>query len=256
MTTRIKSDLYDRVQNQKWFYEFDLPNGQKTQSFLPQGIEKIHGTRLNMLWLALNPLVNDEWSKFTAIDIACNQGFFASHLARKGCQDVLAVDARSEHIASTRLIADVYELKNLRTLPFDVNANNTDSFGTFDICIIFGLLYHVENPVGLLRLARKLTRKVCIIETQVVPNLTGVVDWGAHQFVRPIIGSIGIIDEIAETNALEASTTGICLCPSFESLCWLMLKVGFNRVEKIMPPTDSYEQHVSFKRVMVVGYVD
>ena len=49
---------------------------------------------------------------------------------------------------------------------------------------MLGLLYHVENPVGALRLARALTRRACVIETQVTPNMTGVVDWGAYTFQR------------------------------------------------------------------------
>jgi tRNA (mo5U34)-methyltransferase len=70
-----------------------------------------------------------------------------------------------------------------------------------------------------------------------------------------VIGSLAIIDETAETHAPEASTTGICLCPSFEALVWLLGKVGFARVERIAPPDDAYEQHASGKRVMVVAHV-
>jgi hypothetical protein len=71
-----------------------------------------------------------------------------------------------------------------------------------------------------------------------------------------MVGSFALIDETAETHAPEASTTGICLCPSYEALVWVLAKVGFARVERVAPPPDAYEQHASGKRVMVVAHVD
>jgi tRNA (mo5U34)-methyltransferase len=250
------SEALAQVRARQWFYEFDLPDGTTTPSYLPPGVAKIHSTRLEMLWRALAPLAAAGWPALTAVDVACHQGFFASHLARKGCRDVLAVDARPEHIADTALIGALYGLPNLRTAQVDINRLDPATLGTFDVTLMLGLLYHVENPVGTMRLARALTRRACVIETQVVPNMTGVVDWGAYTFQRPMIGSFAIIDETDETHAPEASTTGICLCPSYDALVWVLRKVGFARVERIAPPADAYEQLAAGKRVMVIAYVD
>lgn len=250
-----QSDVLSAIRARRWFYEFDLPDGTRTPSYLPPGVEKIHSTRLDMLWRGLEPIVRDEWPQLSVIDVACHQGYFATQVARKGCRDVLAIDARDEHVADTRLIGQAFGLANLRTQQADINSLNAAQLGTFDVTLMLGLLYHVENPVGVLRLARALTRRVCVIETQVVPNMTGVVDWGAYTFQRPMVGSVAIIDETAETHAPEASTTGICLCPSYEALVWLLHKVGFAAVERVGPPADAYEQHASGKRVMVVARV-
>jgi hypothetical protein len=110
--------------------------------------------------------------------------------------------------------------------------------------------------LGALRVARALTRHLCVVETQVVPNLSGMVDYGSYKFVRPLQGSFGIIDETDDTHGPEASTTGICLVPSTEALCWIMRKIGFSRVEVLPVPADGYEQLVHGKRVMVAAYVD
>ena len=110
--------------------------------------------------------------------------------------------------------------------------------------------------MGALRVARSLTRRLCVVETQVVPGMTGWVDYGSYRFVRPLKGSFGIIDEIDDTHGPEASTTGICLVPSVEALCWIMQRVGFSRVEVLPVPHDGYEQLVHHKRVMVAGWVD
>ena len=244
----------DAVASRPWFYEFDLPDGRTTTSYLPPGVAEIHTTRLQMLEMALAPVVNGDWAGHSVIDVACHQGYFSSHLARKGCQ-VLGIDARAEHIADTELIARAYGLPNLRSAQYDINILRPDELGKFDITLMLGLLYHIENPVGAIRLARALTRKACVIETQVVPNMTGVVDWGSYKFQRPLVASFGIIDETAEIHAPEASTTGICVTPSYEALLFLMRKLGFGRIERIPVPDGGYEQLASGKRVMVIGYV-
>jgi hypothetical protein len=218
-------------------------------------VAQIHTTRLEMLFSALEPVVGGDWAGHSVVDVACHQGFFASHLARKGCQ-VLGIDARPEHVADTELIARAYGIDNLRAAQYDINIVPHAELGRFDITLMLGLLYHIENPVGAIRLARALTKKACVIETQVVPNMTGVVDWGSFQFQRPMVASFGIIDETAETHAPEASTTGICVTPSYEALLFLMRKLGFGRVERVSVPAGGYEQLASGKRVMVIGFVD
>ena len=244
----------DRVLARPWFYEFEFPDGRRTSSYLPRGVEQIHTTRLEMLLSAVGPIVSGDWSKHSVIDVACHQGYFASHLARKGC-DVLGIDARPEHVRDTTLIAEAYGLGNLRAAQHDLNSLDASTLGQFDITLMLGLLYHIENPVGAIRIARALTRKACVIETQVVPNMTGIVDWGSYQFQRPMVASFGIIDETAETHAPEASTTGICVTPSYEALLFMMYKLGFSRVERVGVPAGGYEQLASGKRVMVVGFV-
>ena len=64
----------DHVLARQWFYEFDLPGGRKTRSYLPAGVEKIHTTRLEMLLSALEPIVSvasrQKWSDMNSA-ISC-----------------------------------------------------------------------------------------------------------------------------------------------------------------------------------------
>jgi tRNA (mo5U34)-methyltransferase len=88
------ADLLRRVRERRWFYEFDLPDGTSTQSYLPDGVARIHTTRLAMLWQALAPIAAAGWERLSVVDVACHQGYFATHVARKGCREVVAIDAR------------------------------------------------------------------------------------------------------------------------------------------------------------------
>jgi len=47
--------LLERVRARQWFYEFELPDGTRTRSALPAGVEAIHTTRLAMLDAVLDP---------------------------------------------------------------------------------------------------------------------------------------------------------------------------------------------------------
>ncbi|MGZ5034705.1 MAG: class I SAM-dependent methyltransferase [Usitatibacter sp.] len=248
--------LLDRVRAKEWFYEFDLPDGTRTKSYLPAGVEKIHDTRLKLMEKALDEAVGSDCSALTAVDLACHQGWFAMHLAKRGFREIVGVDGRDEHLSDARLMAGILGVKSFRTLKLNLEEAHAADIGEHDVALMLGLLYHLENPVRALRLARAVTRRTLIIESQVVPHMSGVVDWGAYTFQRHMVGAFGIIDETDETHANEAGIHGICLAPSIEALEWLLKRVGFARVERLLPPDDGYEQLVGQKRAMFAAHVE
>lgn len=252
----MNHDMEKKVLAKKWFYEFDLPSGAKTTSYLPEEAQLVHTTRKDMLYAALDPLFENKWSQSRAIDLACHEGYFASLLAQRGCQEVVGIDIRKEHVDDAELIMKTLQYTQFSAHLSDVHAIDKNQFGEFEIVLMFGLLYHLENPIGALRVARSLCKEVCLVETQVAPNLSGIIDWGNYRFNKMMQGSYAIIDETEETHGPEMSSTGICLCPSVEGLLWTMKKVGFKRVGLVKPPHDGYEQHVYGKRVMAIGYVE
>ena len=246
----------ERVRSRPWFYEFDLPDGTRTKSTLPAGVEQIHTTRLAMMEAALDRAVGQDCSQLTAVDLACHQGWFALHLARRGFRSITAVDARAEHLADAQLMADVLGVRTLKPVQLDIEDARADEIGVHDVTLMLGLLYHLENPVRALRLARAVTGRVMLIESQVVPHLAGLIDWGSVQFQRHMVGTFGIVDETEERHAPEAGVRGICLAPSIEALEWLLRRVGFARVERLEPPAGGYEQLVNRKRAMFAAHVN
>ncbi|GIX32300.1 MAG: hypothetical protein KatS3mg125_0256 [Lysobacterales bacterium] len=238
-----------------WFYPFRLPSGAVTPTYDGGALDAIHYTRRNMLDHALAALFPGERGDLRALDLACHQGYFACHLAQSGFGEVVGTDARVEHIEDARFMSGLLGLQErLRFLPMDVHEATPERLGgSFDLVLCFGLIYHLENPVGALRSARALTRRALLIETQLVPGLSGMVDYGSYRFVRPLKGSFGLIDETEETHGPEASTTGICLVPSREALLWILERLGFARIEILPPPEDAYEQLRFGKRIMVLA---
>lgn len=248
--------LEEKALQKKWFYEFTFPSGRQTELYIPPEMAVIHTTRLQMLDAVIEPLFGDRWRETTAIDIACHEGYFSTFLAGKYCKKVLGIDTREEHVTDASLIRDIYGYKNLDYRVGDVRTMDATDYEPADIVLVFGLLYHLENPVQAIRLASQLTRNVCIIETQITPNITGIVDWGACTNHREIQGTFSIIDETEETDKPEASISGISVVPSKEALFWLFKHFGFKRIEVVPVPAGGYEQLVSGNRVVIAAYRD
>jgi tRNA (mo5U34)-methyltransferase len=247
--------LYQQALERAWFYPLTLPDGRVLPSTHDGRVDAIHVTRSRMLDAFIAKKFNGDRSALSAVDLACHQGWFSLQLARAGFGSVAAIDARAEHVADADLLAKVYGLSAIAPRQRDVFALTPQQDGTHDLVLMFGLLYHLENPVGALRVARSLTKTACVIETQVVPHMSGMVDWGSYEYVRPLKGCFGIIDEIDETHAPEASVTGVCLAPSTEGLLWLLRAVGFSDAYVLPVPDDGYEQLRHGKRVMVAAIV-
>ncbi len=245
----------DAAMARQWFYPYRLPDGRTVPSTHAHKLDAIHHTRSALLARALRRHFPQGVAGLRALDLACHQGWFSVQLARYGFAEVVGVDARPEHVADTALIAQALELPQIRTVQSDVHAVTGLGLGEFDVVLNFGLIYHLENPVGALRVTRAMCRGMAAVETQVVPHLSGNVDWGHHTFVKPLMGCFGIIDETEETHGPEMSTTGICLAPSTPALIWILEKCGFRDVAVVPPDEDAYEQHRYGKRVVVAGRV-
>jgi len=250
----LDTALKAQIEARQWFYEFDLPDGSTTQSYLPEDAQAVHDTRWQMAQSILSPLTRTS-NGLTALDLASHQGWFSKKLCDIGCSTVTGLEPRQQHVDDAELMKRAFGLEQLRFVNSDIQHIDQTGVEPADIVLMLGLLYHLENPVGAIRTAFKYCKSVCLIETQVGPHLSGMLDWGSYQFVRPIMGNFTVIDETDETHANEASTEGICLAPSAETLVWIMTKVGFRDVSLVQPGQNAYEQHQHLKRVMAVGWV-
>ncbi|WP_376691813.1 class I SAM-dependent methyltransferase [Wenzhouxiangella sp. EGI_FJ10409] len=246
----------EAVLAREWFYPFELPSGRVTPTYNDGQLDPVHATRLRMMNQMLDWTWGRELDGLRAVDLGCHQGFFAASLAQRGCREVLGIDARQSLVDDSNLMASALGLDNLRAVQSDIHAVDAERLGRFDIVLMFGLLYHLEDPVGALRIAHALTGRLCLIETQVAPHMAGPVDFGHHTCVKDMKGCFGIVDETDATHVDEAGTRGICLLPSTPALLWILGKIGFKRVGLVKPPPDAYEQLSTGKRVMVAAFRD
>src|SRR5258705_10259692 len=125
-----------RGRSRPWFYEFDLPDGTRTKTTVPEDVGKIHSTRLAMMEKVLDAAVGRDCSALTAVDLACHQGWFAMHLARRNFRSILAVDARPEHLADAQLMADVLGIRTLQLLQLDIEEARAEQIGVHDVTLM------------------------------------------------------------------------------------------------------------------------
>jgi SAM-dependent methyltransferase len=188
------------------------------------------------------------------LDIGCHEGFYSVAMAPKGMREVRGIDVRPESLTKARFVAEVLGLKNIS---FEERSVEDLAAGeSYDLCLFLGVLYHLENPVAALRNISRITRELCIVETQVVDEIEGRTEWGARAWTRPYQGILALIDESGEfyNQNTETGASPVATCPSPKALEFLLRQAGFRRTEIIAPPPDAYEQHRRGKRVVCAAY--
>jgi tRNA (mo5U34)-methyltransferase len=249
--------LEEKILSREWFYEFQLPSGRKTKSYVANEVQPIHQTRQRMVFNYLEERVGDRWCELRCLDLGCHEGYFALQLASRGCREVLGVDAREENLGHATLIRDLHGLGNLSFRCGNILELESAGLGEFDVVLMLGLLYHIPDVIGALRVARALTKGVCLIETQLAPELPSEMEWGRKEFKKQIKGCFAIVDESQELAAgnREASLDSISLVPSRDALAYLLPQLGFAEVEMLLPLGDAYEQLARGMRVMIAATV-
>jgi len=236
--------LLRQIHAQKWFYEFELPDGTRTESYLPREVRAIHSTRARALRTFLEAASGD-----TALDVACHEGYFSLLLADR-FQRVVAIDKNAASLEKAALIA-----RAMRTKHIDFHHSSLEELPSdqlFDFTLCFGLLYHVDNPVALIRKLASVTRDAICIETQVLPfEWDGTIEDGSYKWLRPAQGLFGLV--VDYSTSPEGGLTDVALVPSLAALTFLLGSVGFGNVRLYEPTDDDYEQFVRRQRVILLA---
>ncbi|MEP7340664.1 MAG: ATP-binding cassette domain-containing protein [Acidobacteriota bacterium] len=237
-----------------WFFPFELPSGRRTKCMLDPDVARIHDSRWQMLRAALEPLCDGDWSQLSCLDVGCNQGYFALQLAQLGCRRVVGIDAVAAHLDDANLMRRIWGADNLRFHHMDWLKLSPKDLEPFDVVLLFGFLYQLENPLGALRQAKAFANRAVVIETQLAPELPNRMEWGSKKWSIEIEGSFALLDRTTDVQSPAGTLTPISLCPSRAALLWTLGKLGFAPVEVCPPPPDAYEQMASGQRAMIIAY--
>ena len=241
-----------------WMYEFDLGGGVRTTTMSPELMD-IHRTRAAVSEPVVRAVLADAGPAATAIDLACSEGWFAHRLLEWGAGTVCGVDIRAENTRRAALVRDRLgiEAERLTLRTSDVFDLDPDELGTFDAVLCLGLVYHLENPVGALRIARALTRGVCIVESQLTEQVDPIRHgWGqtGHFLDQPASwASYYEPPQLQDGYPIAAFGGVISLVPNRAALLQAMQIAGFRRVEELVPATGN-PQYVEGQRLVVAGW--
>ena len=217
-----------------WMYEFDLGDGIKTP-LMCEELRSVHRTREEMIMPIVDRYFPDGLEGKRALDIGCSEGYFSHLLYQRGA-DVKGIDARVFNIDRAIAVREFYGYDSYR-LHFQVN----DIFKfriyhppRYDVAFFLGILYHLENPMGALRILYDLTKTLAIIETQLTRQHAPLVSgWGMATKVFELPASFGAFLEPDQESNNLASFHSLSFVPN-DSAVRLMLKtVGFSEVKRV-----------------------
>jgi SAM-dependent methyltransferase len=136
------------------------------------------------------------------LDIACNSGFWAIQCALLGA-DVVGFDARPELVEQSNFIKSIVGIENVefRLLDFwEMSPQSLD--GTFDVVLNLGILYHLPDPLEVLKLTKTMAHKTIILDT------------GVYFSDAPVIK----LKWEEPTDIRAANSAGIVSCPSKKAI--------------------------------------
>jgi hypothetical protein len=194
----------------------------------------------------------------TALDIACNEGWYAHRLLEWGAARVAASDSREMNVRRARLIRDHFGIgsERLEISQADLFDLDPEALGRFDVVCMLGIVYHLENPIGAMRIARSLTKSLCVIESQVT-RLDDPIELGYNDGeVIAENGSFAVHRESAadtQLSPLAAMPGVISLIPNKAALLELALAVGFASAEVVAEPTGTDGRPLRGDRAVVLA---
>lgn len=238
----------DRVKARRWFYRFELPDGTLTDTHTPPDVLPIHETRRTKLRDVLRTYVGDA-ARLRAIDFAAHEGFFSIELARHFGR-VDGFDLRPDNVAAARLIAEALGVRNATFTQANLQEMAFEERHRADFVLIYGLLYHLEDPIRVLRLAAQLSRKHILLETQVFPyDVSGRIEDGHYKTQRSVTGVFALSPDYPDKSV--GGPTNMCLIPSINALTYLLQSFGFKTVQTLPSEPDDYEQIRRGARVII-----
>jgi tRNA (mo5U34)-methyltransferase len=153
------ADVRRRVSEIDWFHRIELRPGLVTPG--------IDDTPAKWKALQMPPLAGK-----SVLDVGANNGYFSFAAEREGAARIVAVDAPAWgdaawgskdgfNFAREALGSKVQDVHS------DLYALSPDELGTFDVVLMLGVLYHVEDPILALRRMAALTNELLVLETLV-----------------------------------------------------------------------------------------
>jgi tRNA (mo5U34)-methyltransferase len=249
----IVSNLEQELQKfDRWMYEFDLGNGVKTQTY-SESLQPIHAVRHSMIFSFLDS-ISFNYPDATLLDLACNEGYFTFEAMKRGAKSGLGIDARPLNIDKANFIKANIPALNCEFRVGDIYDYPYEN-KKYDVVFLLGILYHVENPIGLLRLAASLTSKFLFVETQLCQTRGAIpFGWGSSDlYLEGTEYCVLHQEQDIEGNPL-ASLGGFSFVPNIAAVVAMLRAAGFCSVVQLHPNSLVREpQYDKIDRAILVG---
>lgn len=199
-----------------WFSNYRLPWGKEVIEW-PECFSGINHEFFRQREERIFPTIEQKFPKSsTILDLGCADGYFPIAAWRRGYRSITAVDCREDNIRRAKFAAKLHQAK-IRWVHQDVYQYTTRK--RFDLILCQGLLYHLENPIGLFEILKKTAAKGIVLS-----------GW-ARYHEKPVF-----IFEKEESGDIRNSKKKNILIPSVAVVEALLSAYEFKNVVVLRPP--------------------
>jgi len=195
-----------------WFHRIELPGGLVTPGWSDPRVDKLPHFGLP-----------EDMSGMRVLDIGHAEGFFSFEAERRGAAEVIGIEnyppmARKFEIC--RAASDSHARSYLASV-YDLSPQ---TFGTFDLVMFFGVLYHLRHPILALQKIQSVCTGTLLMQTATCDNTSDKPVAEFHPF--------GLQSGPPENPSYDPT----CFWFPNIACCAAMLQhVGFKDVERISP---------------------
>jgi tRNA (mo5U34)-methyltransferase len=154
----VDPDLARRlVHGKRWHHDFEIIPGVRTHgSYNPAG-----------LWQELE--LPEDMRGLSLLDVGASSGYFSFEARRRGAR-VVAFDVRHKDNSGFGLAQYINGLTDIEHHQLNILEVQPGAFGTFDIVLAMGLLYHTPDPYHALANCAALSRERLVVESYCIDH--------------------------------------------------------------------------------------
>ncbi|MFH1386207.1 MAG: class I SAM-dependent methyltransferase [bacterium] len=192
----------------------------------------------------ISDITQKPFNQLRVLDLACLEGLYSVEIAKLGAK-VVGIEGREANIEKAKFAKEALGLANLDFFLDDVRNLSQSKYGSFDVVLCLGILYHLDEP-DVFRFMEKIS-EVCtglvIIDTHISLSNRKTVSFNGQKYQGKYFREHNPWTSLEKRKkALWASLDNVkSFWPTRESLVNLLAAVGFTSVYSSLYPPDAKE---------------
>lgn len=145
-----------------FFHDIDLGHGLNTAP-------EIYRMRnaIQIFFPPLLKLFGGSFKGLRILDVGCNCGGFSFETSKYGPKEIVGIDADANNINQANAIKKYLKTPNVKFLKLKAEEISKKDLGAFDITILAGILYHLEDPIGTMAKIAAVTKTTLLVDSHV-----------------------------------------------------------------------------------------
>jgi tRNA (mo5U34)-methyltransferase len=113
--------------------------------------------------------LTEDCTGMRVLDLGASDGYYSILLKKRGAREVIAIDHRSPEKTGFPILKELYGV-DVEYYTDSVYNISPEKYGTFDIVLCLGVLYHLRNPLLLLDRIREVCTSQLYVESHAIDN--------------------------------------------------------------------------------------